>query len=842
MIASTFFDSLTILEGLRGKDSINGDDLITVLTSMVHQIGNTHNYNAMGGILKSDDTSRFGSFPAAQSQAGVEETGINDYRTAADTRRYGFDLGFMTELTNQEFILKRSSTQKIPCFLTFITKIANRIGTSTLLRSSETLRRKHFAVFSLAHRLDRMDKCKKYIDAWVIAVGINPRSDKKQYMDMMSIIPRTWWSTAEKEVLSRRRPTMDRDQFKKEIAMKLQQGYNNGMEDERAHIIALSSELLHAQAKVTRDFFKIMFEELNSLPDNKELAIEYYQNAENMISSYLLTDQTHDILYLDDTEVADGGSRDVLATRTAQKVISKLRDMSAQAKVQRMEFGGDTLQMVPQLRMIRDTLKCKTFRFAPSGQQPWLIAQNGKIDPLTVPSDQVKMREGSNITPRQWGIILYSFIKFQDRFADLQTTFSEEWEKAHLKKALKEDEKREAAYIFADVQVSLGNRETICTFHYTWMGNNHKDIHCMYSPCYLHAWKSYEVSDPDDSEMSVMLKPGAKVHLNGECKLQQKYAKQLAESRHTFLFHDSDLNVVSQDGRVFEPAVHVTNQTQDAAPGRNSRSGAPATTFRRKRGNSNGSVTSHISGKSNQSYMSHNQVHRAQGNRRRSHSRGSQTSDSNTYYSSYSRFSTSPRRSSHGRNRRNGPLRRQANSRSTSRHSSSHRGGGSGNRQRRGRTSSKTSSYQQRSPSRGSSKSSDRGWHKSPRRSSQNRYSKDWSSAEISRHARGNRSPNRSPGRSNTRPRTPTRNHSPRRTLRDRSELQRPRRFRSKSPNQSGFRGRPSSSPRRDIINYVIILISMNGEISVLNKLVQDTHLHVIYHIYLALDYHYFKY
>ena len=69
-------------------------------------------------------------------------------------------------------------------------------------------------------------------------------------------------------------------------------------------------------------------------------------------------------------------------------------------------------------------------------------------------------------------------------------------------------------------------------------------------------WKGYEISDEDTSGLTVSRVPGTRVHFN-ECKLQQKHAKRLAESRHTYPYHDADLNIVSQDGTVFEPAIRT---------------------------------------------------------------------------------------------------------------------------------------------------------------------------------------------------------------------------------------------------------------------------------------------
>ncbi|KAI6660766.1 hypothetical protein LOD99_10273 [Oopsacas minuta] len=71
------------------------------------------------------------------------------------------------------------------------------------------------------------------------------------------------------------------------------------------------------------------------------------------------------------------------------------------------------------------------------------------------------------------------------------------------------------------------------------------------------------------SGMTVTKIPGSIIHLNGECRLQQKFSKKLAESRHSYLYHDADLNIVSQDGKVFEAAVLTDSYNAEAIPGRN---------------------------------------------------------------------------------------------------------------------------------------------------------------------------------------------------------------------------------------------------------------------------------
>ena len=75
-------------------------------------------------------------------------------------------------MMKDEFIVKKSSTQKLPNLLNYLLKISKQISNNTLSRSTASLRRKHHFLFSLAHKIDRMDRCEKYIDAWVTAVGM----------------------------------------------------------------------------------------------------------------------------------------------------------------------------------------------------------------------------------------------------------------------------------------------------------------------------------------------------------------------------------------------------------------------------------------------------------------------------------------------------------------------------------------------------------------------------------------------------------------------------------------------------------------------------------------------
>ena len=111
---------------------------------------------------------------------------------------------------------------------------------------------------------------------------------------------------------------------------------------------------------------------------------------------------------------------------------------------------------------------------------------------------------------------------------------------------------------------SGSHTERICSYHKTQGGNNHRYRHCMFQPCYLHSWKYYEISNEEYDTVTRI--PGSRVHLNVECHLQRKYAKELRHLKHTFLYLDQDLNDVSQDGRVFEASVRVDRETTEAVP------------------------------------------------------------------------------------------------------------------------------------------------------------------------------------------------------------------------------------------------------------------------------------
>ena len=560
-------------------------------------------------------------------------------------------------------MIKKSDTKRTPSILNYLQRTSRAITKKLVFRNISDLEKKYYQMFSLAHRLDRIEKSAKYIDAWVVAVGIDPEGDREQYSDLRTIIPHSWLHEAEKEVLARPNPTQDRGQFKKEVAAKLKYNYTSLCESETAHLISLGAQLATGISKLIREYFRMLIEDINSHPDNTVMALEYYEDAKAATDAFLLTDSHHNIMYLPGKNDAGEETMDVLATKSAKTLMNKLRDLQAAAIINADPTANAPLAMSPRLKIMHGDIYFKDIRIAPAGQQPWLTG-GGAIVPDTITYDQIKMRDGSIMTNRLWALIQLVFADFSDALADLQTKFSANWERSFLKKALKEDERRRAHYIFSECQIGLGNSETICTYHRLHDGNDHKNIHCKFSPCYLHAWKSYEISDMDTSGMTVTKIPGTRIHLNGECKLQQKYAKRLAESRHTFLYHDPDLNVVSQDGKVFEPAIRTDKSTADAAPGRNSKK-RESTTFRRAK-------MEHSSTGSKASYLTLNQV-RKQNNRHRSGSVRSSRASSRTRSSSRSSSRSSRASSTFFRPRTPRRSSRRTSSTGSSRTGSSHR-------------------------------------------------------------------------------------------------------------------------------------------------------------------------
>lgn len=181
------------------------------------------------------------AYPAANSRPLLDEAGINDYDRGQDTRRYGFDMGFMSKLLRDTFTIEKGGTVRDQSILNFLKQIGSKISKKLLFQQEPILQKRHFQLYPLAHRLDRIEKCGKYIEAWVVAVAKDPAGDREEYTDMRTVIPKSWLHDAECEVLARRNPTQDRNTFKKEVAAKLKFNYDGLKESEGAHLVSLGA-------------------------------------------------------------------------------------------------------------------------------------------------------------------------------------------------------------------------------------------------------------------------------------------------------------------------------------------------------------------------------------------------------------------------------------------------------------------------------------------------------------------------------------------------------------------------------------------------------------------------
>eukprot|EP00800_Vazella_pourtalesii_P001495 TRINITY_DN11355_c0_g1_i1.p1 TRINITY_DN11355_c0_g1~~TRINITY_DN11355_c0_g1_i1.p1 ORF type:complete len:800 (-),score=74.36 TRINITY_DN11355_c0_g1_i1:120-2519(-) len=513
-----------VLEQLEGlimdEDNSPNEGMTDLLRVIINRLPT--NIPTPEGYLppKSLNTVKFSDYPATESRPGIDETGINDYDRGQDTRRYGFDMGFMSKLLKDTFTIEKSSTRKLPSFMSFLRKVSDRTSKKLLFQHEATLKKRHYQLYSLAHRLDRIEKAGKYIEAWVTAVGIDPTADREQYADLRSVIPQSWLKDAEREVLAKRNPTQCRDTFKKEVAAKLMTNYQFLQESEAAHLVSLGAQVQILLSKLIRGYFTAIIEEINSQPDNVKMTLDYYNDAKEIVDRFLLTDNQHDILFLPGATEDRDPCMDVLATRTSTKLMNKLRDMVAQANLTAGTAMNMAFDMDKRLRLLHEEIPMGTLRFSPAGEQPWLVTLEG-IEPTKVTHDTVKMRKDSVLTERVWALIQLTYISFSDKLAALQESYNAHWEKAYLEKALKEDERRKAQHIFSEVKVQLGSSETICTYHRLYDGNDHKNIHCKYAPCYLHTWKCYEISDQDEGCLTVTKAPNSKVHLNGNVRSKE---------------------------------------------------------------------------------------------------------------------------------------------------------------------------------------------------------------------------------------------------------------------------------------------------------------------------------
>ena len=331
-------------------------------------------------------------------------------------------------------------------------------------------------------------------------MGIDPDNGREEYQAVRTICPTSWIREAEEEVLAKKHPTMVRDGFKKEVVMKMLSNYEQLREDKLAHMVSLSSQTDHTYGKIIREYFTFIFTELNTLPDATILNIDLYPKAAELISGFLLTDNTRDIMVL---QRDDGAINDILVTSSSKKIMGKLREMGAQSSMTRRLLANDaaTLDLPDNIRVVGQEIPMDKSRFEDAVKQPW-IAANVRPNPLAVKPDEVKMRPGSVLQSRMWVLILHVYTTFQEHMANHQTRVSGEWERSYFAKAIKEEEERKrATQIFTLVQFLLGNRETICSYHRTYDGNDHKNVNCNFNPRHLHTWKCYETTEliEDDS-------------------------------------------------------------------------------------------------------------------------------------------------------------------------------------------------------------------------------------------------------------------------------------------------------------------------------------------------------
>lgn len=204
-------DTLVGIEALQASDADAA--LCRVLDDLAFQQPRYMQGNATTGTLRSQHAVRLASHSAVESRPGIEESGTNDYDHNKDTKKCDFDLGFIANLMNEQFIMSKSATKKSPSFLSFLKRKTKIITGQLLHRNKQSLQQTHFQIFSLAHRLDRIGKCEKYIDAWTTKVAIEDANDRDGYMDLRSVVPKSWIHDAEEEVLARKHATMDLSRF-----------------------------------------------------------------------------------------------------------------------------------------------------------------------------------------------------------------------------------------------------------------------------------------------------------------------------------------------------------------------------------------------------------------------------------------------------------------------------------------------------------------------------------------------------------------------------------------------------------------------------------------------------
>ncbi|KAI6660764.1 hypothetical protein LOD99_10271 [Oopsacas minuta] len=208
-------DTSVQIEENRQSGAIS-DELAALLDAIVDTI--PPNYTSKTGILKSK-TVQLNPFHAKESRPDVSELGVNEYSTLnEDNRRYGFDTGFLRRIIQENLRFRPSPSHRPQTLVKFLKNRTNKFITSTLLRKTKDIQRKYSQLFSLGHRLDRMGKSRKYVEAWVTQAGLDLNLDEEEYRSLPSIIPTSWMRDAEREVLARHHATRQRDEFKKEVA------------------------------------------------------------------------------------------------------------------------------------------------------------------------------------------------------------------------------------------------------------------------------------------------------------------------------------------------------------------------------------------------------------------------------------------------------------------------------------------------------------------------------------------------------------------------------------------------------------------------------------------------
>ena len=92
---------------------------------------------------------------------------INYFNRGQVTRRYGFDLGFMTKLLKDTFVMKKSVMKKVPALLSHLKKVSKGIFKKLILRNWNDLEKKYYQLFSLVRLLERILRSKKCIEVWL---------------------------------------------------------------------------------------------------------------------------------------------------------------------------------------------------------------------------------------------------------------------------------------------------------------------------------------------------------------------------------------------------------------------------------------------------------------------------------------------------------------------------------------------------------------------------------------------------------------------------------------------------------------------------------------------------